>query len=344
MKTALSLSILILGCAGPRKTSPAPATTQGPNICSTAQRLAAGGSFARAADGVAIWYKLAGRKGAPTIAYLHGGPGYNAFAFEQSSGRLLESRFQVLYIDQRGCGRSGFHGSPSQYGMSKTVDDIEQIRASIGVGRLILLGHSFRGLVAAEYARRYPAHVSAIVMIDIAPDVHRALEHQVATIDAVAETKFPVEASRIHAIAQSDGKPFEKLFRLYELLGRVPIQRHLHYAAPQAQEKMERVDGASGIMGCTSSEVLSAFEREGYLLGPRPSVAARITVPTLLIAGRSSHVIGADNIRFAAEIWGARVQWLETGHFVYFERPDEFANAVESFVWGTGILEQASPR
>ena len=82
-------------------------------------------------DGTSVWYKLSGRPGAPVIAYFHGGPGYNAYAFEKSAGQLLEESFRVIYIDQRGCGRSGFESSEQSYGMRKTVEDIDQIRKAL---------------------------------------------------------------------------------------------------------------------------------------------------------------------------------------------------------------------
>src|SRR5690606_26153007 len=102
---SFSLAVLLLAGA-PALAADTPAA----DPCSTQRLLSRGGSFATASDGVRIWYKLAGREGAPVIAYLHGGPGYNAYVFEESAGRLLEETFRVLYLDQRGCGRSTFDG------------------------------------------------------------------------------------------------------------------------------------------------------------------------------------------------------------------------------------------
>jgi pimeloyl-ACP methyl ester carboxylesterase len=126
--------------------------------------------------------------------------------------------------------------------------------------------------------------------------------------------------------------PFEKLTKLYEVIGRVSLQRHLHYAVAQKQQQMEAVDQASNIMGCTSGGVVTAFMKEGYLSDRVPSVASRIKVPTLLVAGRSSHVIGKDNIRRASGTWGAPVVWLDAGHFVYFEKPHKFVAVVVKFL------------
>jgi proline iminopeptidase len=301
-------------------------------MCSTEARLADGGSFAVAKDGARIWYKISGRRGAPVIAYLHGGPGYNSFTFEKSAGKLLEAHFRVLYLDQRGCGRSAFDGAPERYGMANTIDDIEQIRALIGAQRLILAGHSFGGAVAAEYARRFPAHVAAVIMIDTTPDLSRALAYQVSYLDSIADTAWPEKAAAVHAVARSDATPADRLGRIYGVVGRLPLQQKLHYAVAANQDRMEALDRESALANCTSRNVVPAFLREGYLTASLPGVSRRLDAPTLLIAGRQSHVIGEDNIRYAAQIWGARIEWLDAGHFVYFERPQEFTVAVERFL------------
>ncbi|MBX3221899.1 MAG: alpha/beta hydrolase [Labilithrix sp.] len=283
-------------------------------------------------DGVSVWHKVSGKPGAPVVAYLHGGPGYNAFAFEKSAGELLERQFRVLYIDQRGCGRSGFEGSDAAYGMARTVEDIDRIRKAVGAEHLGLIGHSFGGVIAAEYARRYPQNVSSIVMVDTTPRIERALAHQVSFVDGIAESDFPAKAEEVHSLSRGEGSTFDKLKKLYGLLGRLPLQARLHYASKATQTEMEALDEASGVMACTSPRVASTFEKEGYLGATAPDAEARLPVPSLLVAGRSSEVIGKANIEAAALIWGAEVRWIDgAGHFVYFEKPREFAAAVTGF-------------
>jgi proline iminopeptidase len=307
------------------------------NACSPEHALIHGGSFANAQDGTRIWYRVAGREDAPVIAYLHGGPGYNSFTFEKSVGPALEARFRVLYLDQRGCGRSRFDGPLDRYGMQHTIEDLEQLRELVGVDRLVLAGHSFGGAVAAEYATRYPAHTAAVIMIDTTHDLPHALEYQVQYIDSLADTEFRDSAERIHAIASAPGAPMNKLGQMYQAVGRLPLQRKLHFANAASQERMEALDRESGLLDCTSGNAIAALAMQGYLDKALPNVARRLDAPTLLIAGSKSHVIGRANIENAAKVWGARVEWIDAGHFVYFERPQEFVAAVERFLTQVGV-------
>src|SRR4051812_32919663 len=57
-------------------------------------------------NGADLWFKLAGKADGPVVVYLHGGPGYNSHTFEKAVGALLEQKLKMIYLDQRGCGRS----------------------------------------------------------------------------------------------------------------------------------------------------------------------------------------------------------------------------------------------
>lgn len=328
---------VLAACGAP---IPAAAPPRGPSSAATAcarDPLFDGGHVLAMPDGTKLWYKLAGKPDAPVVAYLHGGPGYNAYAFEKSGGVLLERHFRVLYIDQRGCGRSASGVPDDGFGMRRTVLDIDHLRAAVGAERMSLIAHSFGGVVAAEYVRVFPARVAAVVMVDTAPSVDAALEHQVAFADAVADAAFPSEAARIHALARSGGDAFGKVQRLYALVGRLPLQARLHFASPAMQMEMERLDAASRLLGCTSSKSVAAFQHEGYL-GQRASArSGRLDVPVLLLAGRASEVIGKEELARAAQVWGAELRWVEgAGHFVYFEQPEAFANEVVRFLEARG--------
>lgn len=289
-------------------------------------------------DGVSVWYKLQGRENAPVLAYLHGGPGYNSYAFEQSAGKLLEQSFRVLYIDQRGCGRSVFEGADSAYGMRHTVDDIDRIRTAIGVQKVAIIGHSFGGIVAAEYAHRFPDHVTRVVFVDTTPYVERALTQQIAFVDQIAAKAFAGNADEIHSLATRSGSAVARLRQIYALAGRKALQQRMHYASSDKQAEMEALDDASQMMGCNPSHAVAVLESEGYLSDTPPGIAMPLDIPALLIAGKESHVIGRENLEAAAKVWRAELLSVgAAGHFVYFEQPLAFAEIVTAWLHGMPV-------
>jgi predicted alpha/beta-fold hydrolase len=132
--------------------------------------------------GVRLWYRVAGqRTGAPVIV-LHGGPGEGSQTFARFAGPALEARLRMVYLDQRGSGRSDRPKQARYYSMKLLVDDIEALRRKLGAPRIDLIGHSFGTILALEYGARYPEHVAHIVLAGAVPDLPRIIDIQCARL------------------------------------------------------------------------------------------------------------------------------------------------------------------
>lgn len=290
-----------------------------------------GGALFETADGTQLWYELAGPVGAPTIVILHGGPGSNARTFKHALATHLERQFAVLYLDQRGCGRSRQLGPGAPLGMVPTVQDIDALRRHLGIDRLHAIGHSFGGLVALELLRAHPDTTGAVILVDTTDDIEAALLHQVATVAANAPTLWPEHADALAEIAKAERSAFEKIGLAYGELGRTALQRQLHFASDDAQARFEALDAATAT--CTLRAVAPAFAAEGWFAPPTKNRSAPPPGSVVVFAGRRSEVIGHANVRAAANRWAAPVVWFEhSGHFIYWEEPERFADEVRRVV------------
>jgi len=122
-------------------------------------------------------YHFAAGKGR-TALIVHGGPGRPHLKPWAGLETLTDS-YRFIYYDQRGCGQStrpiDRFESPNYYqnmmlldkalGLGAQIADIERIRRICGEDKLILIGHSFGGLLAALYAAEFPEHVAAMVLV-----------------------------------------------------------------------------------------------------------------------------------------------------------------------------------
>lgn len=97
----------------------------------------------------------------PTVVALHGGPTDHAHMLSMVAP--LAEVAQVVLYDHRGCGRSE-HGDPERWCMEQWGDDVRGLCDALGIGRPIVYGHSFGGLVAQSYAVRHPGHASRLVL------------------------------------------------------------------------------------------------------------------------------------------------------------------------------------
>jgi len=114
------------------------------------------------------------------VLVLHGGPGFPP-SHSWANLAPLEDRYRFVYTHQRGCGRStrpitsapGGFGEMDriarEVGLAAHLADIERVRRLLGEDRLVLIGHSFGGFLAAMYAAEFPEHVAALVLLAPAP-------------------------------------------------------------------------------------------------------------------------------------------------------------------------------
>ncbi|MBV9608229.1 MAG: alpha/beta fold hydrolase, partial [Acidobacteria bacterium] len=113
------------------------------------------------ANGVMIYFKSIGR-GQPLVI-VHGGPGASHDYFLPNL-YLLARHNRVVFIDERGSGRSPQLDDPRQYTIENMVDDLESVRQALGLGKISLLGHSFGGVLAQAYALKYQRNLSHLIL------------------------------------------------------------------------------------------------------------------------------------------------------------------------------------
>src|SRR5262249_37430691 len=98
----------------------------------------------------------------PTLLCLHGGPGLDHSAHRPAFS-ALSTIAQVIYLDQRGHGRSD-RSVPEQWNLAQWADDVRGFCEVLGLERPIVMGTSFGGYVAMKYATRYPEHPAKLIL------------------------------------------------------------------------------------------------------------------------------------------------------------------------------------
>jgi proline iminopeptidase len=273
------------------------------------------------------------------VLLVHGGPGF-PFATRPRGALRLAEHYRVHAYDQRGCGRSTrpLNAAPAgsfytalttveqALGFAEQIADIERVRRRLGRDRLVLVGHSFGGLIAALYAAEFPAHVRALVLVAPAPLVVMPQESDLFTL---IRARLP-EGDRARFDAYMAGYfDFRKALTLDEAsLSRHYGEMRAYYRlAEGARAEPERGD-AGGWM------TLALFAGLGRRHDWRPALA-RITAPTLVLHGGRDMQPQTATASVADQIRGARlVTFPNSSHFVLEDEPDAFAGAVLSFLGG----------
>ncbi|MBY0337995.1 MAG: pyrimidine utilization protein D [Acetobacteraceae bacterium] len=108
-------------------------------------------------------FELSGPPGADVVLVSAGLGGLASFWAPQIAE--LQPRFRILRFDQRGTGANR-EALPEPYSITHMADDMAEVMASAGVSRAHILGHALGGIAALECARRHPARVGRLVLVN----------------------------------------------------------------------------------------------------------------------------------------------------------------------------------
>jgi len=242
-------------------------------------------------DGHVIAWELCGNPDGQPAVVLHGGPGAGRCP---DARRLFDPRrYRVLLFDQRGCGRSRPHASLEANTTRHLVDDIERLRAMLGVDRWLVLGGSWGCALALAYAQTHPDPVSALVL----RGVFAGRRSEAAWFLSGAAALFPDEWEKLAALVPDrDGDVLDVCRRLL-----TSPERSVRLVAAKRWCRWERAisalrpseptaldipdDEAVLALAQISAHYLAngSFLREGQLLDEAWRLAA---VPGLIVKGR----------------------------------------------------------
>jgi proline iminopeptidase len=277
-------------------------------------------------DGAALYYRDIGQ-GQPIII-LHGGPSFDHSYLLPDMDRLADA-FRLIYYDQRGRGKSAWNVPPAAVSLQSEMDDLEALRAYLHVEHAALLGHSWGGLLALEYALRHPKRVSHLILLNTAPVSYEDFQ----LFERQLNTREPEDLERMRVLESSPA------FEEGDLETRAAYYRLYFQPTLRPPELLARLS-AHLYVGWTKESVLTARATTGRLWEetaemPEYNLLPQITrlhIPTLVLHGDYDFVPVTCAAHIAEAIPGARLVVLPNcGHFSYLERPDAVRQAFREF-------------
>jgi pimeloyl-ACP methyl ester carboxylesterase len=215
----------------------------------------------------------------PTVVMLHPGPGFDHGLFKVQLGPWLAERAQVVYLDQRGGGRSD-SGPPEDLRLDRWADDVRELCDALEIERPVVLGLGFGALVALRYATRHPEHPRALVVA--APIARVVPERSLAVYERLGGAEARAVAERFYG--GMDEMAFAEFLRVcFPLLS--------SYEA--TSDVIVRADWRS--------EVLSGWYRgEARELDLREELAS-IRAPALVLAGEDDAWAPLESVQEVVE-------------------------------------------
>jgi proline iminopeptidase len=230
-----------------------------------------------------VWTKRVGNNPHIKLLLLHGGPGMTHEYFESADSYLPAGGIEYYYYDQLGSFYSDQPKDSSLWRTERFVEEVEQVRKALGMDstNFFLLGHSWGGLLATEYALKYGQNLKGLVISNMMSSIPAYNEYATKALMPAMDQKVLAEVKAIEA-KKDYANP-----RYMELLGPNHYEKHL-LRKPMAEwpdpvmRAMKHVNNDIYIPMQGPSELGASGKLEKW---DRSADLKNITVPTLVIGG-----------------------------------------------------------
>ncbi|NCD70224.1 proline iminopeptidase-family hydrolase [Mucilaginibacter agri] len=143
-----------------------------------------------------VWTKRFGNNPKIKLLLLNGGPGATHEYFECMESFLPAQGIEFIYYDQLGTGNSDNPKDTTMWDLPRYVEEVEQVRQALKLdnSNFYLLGHSWGGILAAQYALKYQKNLKGLIISNMmmsAPDYGKYADSVLAKqFDPVVLTKI----------------------------------------------------------------------------------------------------------------------------------------------------------
>lgn len=270
------------------------------------------------ARGISFYIREEGQ-GFPLLV-MHGGPG--ADHSTMLSLRPLSRRYRLILYDHRCNGRST-RADLATFDWETLTADADAIRQHCGIDRCAVIGHSFGGMVALEYAIRYPGHVTHLALLDTGAESVWVRQNASLELERKGFNKLVVRTATKFYYGQIGRS---EVIRSMLILGRA------YYSRPGTAFLLKQA--LHGLRIRANPEVCIYGFRDLLSGWSAMNRLGQISAKTLIAAG-------VDDFQFPPEhqqelhknIKGSRLQLLEgAGHNAHIEQPGKMVAILNDFL------------
>jgi proline-specific peptidase len=275
--------------------------------------------------GGSVWTARLGPQGGTPVLILHGGPGAASDYMHPLAERLADDRPVVVY-DQLGCGRSDHPDDTSLWTVDRSVAEVDQVRAALGLERCHLLGQSWGGWLAIEYMARGTRGVERLVLASTSASIPEFMAGARGLIEELPEPHRTV-LIELGAKEQYDHPDYQAAVDVF-------YHRHLCRTDPWPDALLRSSEQMDGNQVYLTMNGPTEFDVVGRLREwDRTADLGRIDVPALVTCGRYDEITPSCSETITRGIPDARMHVFErSAHCAHLEEPEDYARIVEAFL------------
>jgi proline iminopeptidase len=279
-----------------------------------------------------VWTKRVGNNPTIKVLLLHGGPGMTHEYLEAFDSYFPGAGIEYYYYDQLGSSYSDQPDDPSLVDLPRYVDEVEQVRKALGLDsrNFYLLGHSWGGLLAAEYALKYGRNLKGLVISNMMMSIPAYNNYAETVLMPAMDQKALAEIRQLEAEGKYEDPRYMALLLPNHYVHHVlrmpfeqwpePVTRSIAHMNPKVYVPMQ---GPSEL-GSHNAR-LERWDRVADL--------PRIAVPTLVIAGRHDTMDPAHMKMVSQKVKRGRLLMCENGsHMSMYDDQKTYFNGLIKFL------------
>jgi proline iminopeptidase len=231
-----------------------------------------------------VWTKRVGNNPRIKLLLLHGGPGGTHEFFEACDSYLSAAGIEYYYYDQLGSFYSDQPDDESLWDIDRFVDEVEQVRMALGLdeSNFFLLGQSWGGMLAMEYALHHQQHLKGLVISNMVSSSPAYNEYAHNVLMPAMDQQVLAEVKDMEARGDTDNPRYMDLLMEHHY-----VEHVLRMPADQWPDPMNRGMAHINSQIYVKMQGPSELGMKGTLENwDRTEELANIAVPTLVIGAR----------------------------------------------------------
>jgi proline iminopeptidase len=280
-----------------------------------------------------VWTKRTGNNPTIKVLLLHGGPGATHEYFEAFDSYFPGASIEYYYYDQLGSAYSDQPDDDALVNLPRYVEEVEQVRTALGLdsNNFYLLGHSWGGLLAIEYALKYQQNLKGLVISNMMSSIPAYNEYAEKVMMPAMDQKALAEIKQLEAAGKFTDPRYEELLMSSYYVDHIlrmppeqwpdPVQRAFKHINPKVYVPMQ---GPSEL-GSLPSARLYHWDRSADL--------PKIAVPTLVIGARYDTMDPAHMQMMAAKVQHGRYLYCANGsHMALYDDQQTYFKGLIAFL------------
>ena len=278
-----------------------------------------------------VWTRRFGNNPRIKLLLLHGGPGMTHEYFEACDSYMPAAGVEYYYYDQLGSHYSDQPDIEDLWQIPRFVDEVEQVRMALGLDadNFFLLGHSWGGILAIEYALRHQRHLKGLIVSNMMASIPAYNQYASTVLMPGMDPAVLAEIKRLEAAKDFDNPRYMDLLMRHHYVNHVlrmplaewpdPAERSFKHTNPKVYIPMQGPSelGASG--------KLAAWDRCADL--------HRITVPTLTIGAQYDTMDPAHMLDMARQFGrGRHLHCAQGSHLSMFDDQERYYTGIIDFL------------